>query len=199
MRFLLFCIAGFLLGSCSNKKDIYDTPTFSKNNILQAVVEIPAGTNKKIEYNTRSMLFEIDKKNGVDRIIDFLPYPGNYGFIPSTYSDPDKGGDADALDVLVIAENMPTGTIVEILPIGILKLIDNQELDYKIIAIPLRKELQVMDPKTFNDFNKRYPGAKEMIRMWFSNYDQKDSLYVEGWGNEKEALAEINKSLPNKN
>ena len=140
MRFLLFCIAGFLLGSCSNKKDIYDTPTFSKNNILQAVVEIPAGTNKKIEYNTRSMLFEIDKKNGVDRIIDFLPYPGNYGFIPSTYSDPDKGGDADALDVLVIAENMPTGTIVEILPIGVLKLIDNQELDYKIIAIPLRKE-----------------------------------------------------------
>ena len=51
MRFLLFCIAGFLLGSCSNKKDIYDTPTFSKNNILQAVVEIPAGTNKKIEYD----------------------------------------------------------------------------------------------------------------------------------------------------
>ena len=128
-----------------------------------------------------------------------MPYPGNYGFIPSTYSDPDKGGDADALDVLIIAENMPTGAIVEILPIGILKLIDNKELDYKIIAIPVRKELQVMDPKTFDDFNKRYPKAKEMIRMWFSNYDQKDSLYVKGWGNEKEALAEINKSLYSKN
>ena len=56
-----------------------------------------------------------------------------------------------------------------------------------------------MNPKTFDDFNKRYPKAKEMIRMWFSNYDQKDSLYVEGWGNEKEAFAEINKSLYNKN
>ena len=199
MRILSFCIAGFLLVSCSKKKDIYDTSTFSDNNILQGVVEIPAGTNKKIECNTRSMQFEIDKKNGVDRIIDFLPYPGNYGFIPSTYSDPDKGGDGDALDVLIIAENIPTGAVVEILPIGVLKLIDNKELDYKIIAIPVRKELQVMNPKTFDDFNKRYPKAKEMIRMWFSNYDQKDSLYVEGWGNEKEAFAEINKSLYNKN
>ena len=62
MRFLLFCIAGFLLGSCSNKKDIYDTPTFSKNNILQAVVEIPAGTNKKIEYDKNLNDFFIDKK-----------------------------------------------------------------------------------------------------------------------------------------
>jgi inorganic pyrophosphatase len=199
MRILSFCIAGFLLVSCSKKKDIYRSPTFSENNILQGVVEIPAGTNKKIEYNTHSLQFEIDKKNGVDRIIDFLPYPGNYGFIPSTYSDPDKGGDGDALDVLIIAENIPTGTIVEILPIGVLKLIDNKELDYKIIAIPLRKELQVMAPRTFDDFNKRYPKAKEIISMWFSNYDQKDSLYVEGWGNEKEALAEINKSLHKKN
>ena len=64
MRFILFFIAGFLLGSCSNKKDIYTTPTFSKNNNLQAVVEIPAGTNKKIEYNILSMQFEIDKKKG---------------------------------------------------------------------------------------------------------------------------------------
>ena len=199
MRFLLFFITGFLLGSCSNKKDIYTTPTFSKNNNLQAVVEIPAGTNKKIEYNTHSMQFEIDKKNGVDRVIDFLPYPGNYGFIPSTYSDPDKGGDADALDVLIIAENIPTGTIVEILPIGILKLLDNQELDYKIIAIPLKKELQVMAPKTFDEFKKQYPEALDILKMWFSNYDQKDSLYVAGWGNEKEALVEINKSLLLKN
>ena len=199
MRFLLIFIAGFLLGSCSNKKDIYTTPTFSKNNNLQAVVEIPAGTNKKIEYNTHSMQFEIDKKKGVDRVIDFLPYPGNYGFIPSTYSDPDKGGDADALDVLIIAENLPTGTIVEILPIGVLKLLDNQELDYKIIAIPLKKELQVMAPKTFDDFKKQYPKALDILNMWFSNYDQKDTLYVAGWGNEKEALAEINKSLLLKN
>ena len=56
MRFILFFIAGFLLGSCSNKKDIYTTPTFSKNNNLQAVVEIPAGTNKKIEYTSTTPL-----------------------------------------------------------------------------------------------------------------------------------------------
>ena len=62
MRILSFCIAGFLLVSCSKKKDIYDTSTFSDNNILQGVVEIPAGTNKKIEYNTRSMQFEIAPK-----------------------------------------------------------------------------------------------------------------------------------------
>ena len=43
--------------------------------------------------------FIIDKKNGEERIVQFLPYVGNYGYIPSTFSDPEEGGDGDALDV----------------------------------------------------------------------------------------------------
>ncbi|MDA9133798.1 inorganic diphosphatase, partial [Gammaproteobacteria bacterium] len=61
--------------------------TFSKNGFLQMVVEIPAGTNKKIEYDKNINEFFIDKIDGVDRVINFLPYPGNYGFIPSTKMD----------------------------------------------------------------------------------------------------------------
>ena len=49
----------------------------------------------------------------MDRIVNFLPYPANYGFIPSTFMDKKKGGDGDALDILLISEHMVTGTVVD--------------------------------------------------------------------------------------
>ena len=79
------------------------------------VVEIPAGTNHKIEYDPSTDSFENDKKDGKDRVISFLPYPGNYGFIPSTLMNKDRGGDGDALDILVIGESEPTGTVLSCL------------------------------------------------------------------------------------
>ena len=100
---------------------------------FNAVIEIPAGTNKKIEFNNSTQAFEVDKNNGKDRVIQFLPYIGNYGYIPSTYSNPNQGGDGDALDVLVISESVKTGSIIEIIPIAVLKLLDEGEIDYKIL------------------------------------------------------------------
>ncbi len=170
-------------------------PAFSENGVLQCVIEIPSGTNKKVEYNKTSYTFEIDKKNGQERIINFLPYPGNYGFIPSTLSTIDEGGDGDALDILVIAEALPTGTILEIIPIGMLKLLDNGEYDYKIIGIPIKKELQIIQATTYVNFIEKYPKAKEIIDDWFLHYDTSDVLSSEGWANEKETLQEIQKSL----
>ena len=105
--------------SCNSNIDYYNIPLYSENNRLQAVVEIPAGTNKKIEVNTETSAFEIDQKNGKDRVIDFLPYPGNYGFIPSTYSDPNTGGDGDALDVLIISEFLIISFIIPNLPLAL--------------------------------------------------------------------------------
>ena len=94
-------------------KDFQYLPTYTEQGI-NVVVEIPAGTNHKIEYDKENKEFVVDQKNGKDRIIDFLPYPGNYGFIPSTYMDPAIGGDGDALDVLVIGESVPTGTVIPV-------------------------------------------------------------------------------------
>ena len=182
---LLFC----------ESKDFYKTPTFSLNNNLNAVIEIPAGTNKKIEYNFEKEVFEVDKKNGKERVIDFLPYLGNYGYVPSTYSDPLKGGDGDALDILVLSESVSTGTIIEVIPIAMLKLIDEDELDYKIIAIPVEIENRIININSFTDLKRNYREVMQIIELWFLNYNKEDKAEIKGWADKQEALKEINNNL----
>lgn len=188
-RFLLM----IMVVSCSNTKqvDYYSLPIKSSTNNINAVIEIPVGTNKKYEYNKSTKTFEIDKKDGKERVVDFLSYVGNYGYIPSTYSDPKVGGDGDALDVLVISESVPTGTILDIKPIGVLKLIDAGEFDYKIIAVPVKPSKQIIKAQNFKELSENYPIAKKIIEMWFLNYNPSDEAKIDGWGNEDEALSEI--------
>ena len=191
---LIICLLIISAFSCNKKVDYYHLPLFSADKNINAVIEIPAGTNKKFEFNNESKSFDIDKKNGHDRIINFLPYIGNYGFIPSTFSDPKKGGDGDALDILVLSESVETGTVLEIIPIAMLKLIDNGEIDYKIIAIPADESKQILKATSFVEFSKNYPIIKEIIELWFLNYNKDDIAKVEGWEDEKRAILEINKT-----
>ena len=192
MKWLFLILALVIINGCAPSMDYYSLPTFNKNH-LQAVIEIPAGTNLKIEYNHTTKKFAPDQINGEDRKISFLSYPGNYGFIPSTYSNPELGGDGDALDILVLGESVTTGTILEVIPIGMLKLIDEDESDYKIIAIPAETSQRTIDVLSYKQFSEKYKAAQEILEKWFTNYDPQDKIVIEGWGNEKEALNEINK------
>ncbi|WP_299674554.1 inorganic diphosphatase [uncultured Dokdonia sp.] len=199
-RTLYILLIAFLHTNCTPKDNIYTTPTFSKNGTINCVIEIPGGTNKKIEFNPKTHLFEIDQRDGKDRIISFLPYPANYGFIPSTHSDPAKGGDGDALDILLLSEAVPTGSIVEVIPIAMLKLLDNGEFDYKIICIPSDPKKRIIDASTYTIFSEKYIHAKNSIESWFLHYDTGgDKLISKGWGDEEEALKEITKSVVLKN
>ena len=92
-----------------------------------AVIEIPAGSKKK---------YELDKQTGLLRLDRILytstHYPANYGFIPRTYA-----GDGDPLDVLVLcSETLDPMVEVDCYPIGVIRMIDDDEIDDKIIAIP---------------------------------------------------------------
>ncbi|TMM58940.1 inorganic diphosphatase [Maribacter algarum] len=185
----------FLVCSCNQKRDYYETPSFSAKGAVNAVIEIPAGTNSKYEYDHDSKEFIIDQENGKDRVIDFLSYPGNYGFIPSTISDKKTGGDGDALDILVLSESHETGTIVEVLPIAMLKLVDKGEQDYKIIAVPMEKEKRIVKASTYAELQKNYPMVIEIIELWFLNYNKNDVAVVEGWGDGKEAIKEIRQAV----
>ena len=89
--FLLFVLT--LFQNCSPAMKIFKTPTFSEEKNVNCIIEIPAGTSKKIEFNKTSKKFAVDLRDGKERIIEYLPYPGNYGFIASTYSNPEEGGE----------------------------------------------------------------------------------------------------------
>jgi inorganic pyrophosphatase len=137
---------------------------------INAVIEIPAGTNHKAEYDYESGEFVVETRNGKKRVVDFLPYVGNYGFVPSTYMDPALGGDGDAIDILVISETVPSGTVMEVIPIAALELMDNNEIDTKLIAVPVDTSLRVMHATDFMTFTIKYNAAQQIIENWFLNY-----------------------------
>lgn len=192
-QFVVF-VSIILITRCKEKIDYYHIDTFSNSNKLHAVIEIPSGTNSKIEYNPSSGLFEIDKEKGKDRIIKYLAYPANYGFIPGTLSNKKEGGDGDALDIMVLSASMSTGTLVEVTPIAVLKLIDNGEEDYKIIAVPSNIKQRTIHATSLNQINTEYKEALRILEMWFLNYNPRDPAQSLGWGDENEALQIITKS-----
>jgi inorganic pyrophosphatase len=186
-----------LLSGCLTKPisiDYGDLATYSADGHLQMIVEIPAGTNKKIEYDYETNTFPPDVKNGVARVIDFLPYPANYGFIPSTLMDQTRGGDGDALDILLISEHTPSGTVIEVEPIGVIVLSDNGENDTKIIAIPAEESLRVFDVNSYGQLSENYAPIKEIIKLWFLNYKGEEPMKFERWGDQNSARAIIQKS-----
>ena len=79
---LLLLLPLLLLTGCQT--DYASLPTYTPRKQLQAVIEVPAGSATTIRYNRETKAFEPDKQAGQVRIVDFLPYPANYGFIPST-------------------------------------------------------------------------------------------------------------------
>lgn len=173
-------------------KGYADIPAFAPQGI-NVVVEIPAGTNRKIEYDKATRQFRPDQRGGKDRVIDFLPYPGNYGFIPSTHAPESQGGDGDPLDVLLLSVALPTGTVVAARPIGALQLLDEGQMDTKIIAVPADSSLQTMQPADFADFSIQYDGAKHILETWFLYYDGLGTNTYEGWADEAKAMELVRK------
>lgn len=176
-----------LLLSCSSKSIDYSSLTsFDQDNNLRAVIEIPVGTNDKIEYNPERNTFEIDSLEGNPRVIDFLPYPVNYGFIPSGTIN-----NTDPLDVLVLGKPLRTGQVVAVKPLGILKMTDDGEVDDKILSIPVNSNLQTIKIIDFQDLSENYPKIRDMIADWFLHYDKNADIQILGWSDEDKALEKI--------
>ncbi len=188
----LFLFFSLILAACrtEGRVKVEQTPARTQNG-YHVIIEIPAGTNLKIEYNKADRKFEPDQVNGQDRIIEFLPYPGNYGFIPSTLMDEARGGDGDPLDVLVIASSVPTGSLMEVELLGALKLRDQGELDTKLIALPLEKEDRIIQPDDFQDFLIRYDEVRRIIEQWFTAYKGRGQVEMLGWEDEQFAKQEV--------
>src|ERR1700740_1976104 len=98
---------------------------------VNVIIEVPVG-GEPIKY-------EMDKAAGtlvVDRFLHTaMRYPGNYGFIPHTLSE-----DGDPIDVLIAnTRAIVPGAIVNVRPIGVLKMQDDAGGDEKILAVPMPK------------------------------------------------------------
>ena len=121
----------------------------------------------------------------VDRFL-YTPmrYPGNYGFVPHTLSD-----DGDPIDVLV-ANSRPIipGAVINVRPIGVLKMDDEGGGDEKIIAVPMPK--LTMRYAHVNNFDDMPRIAIEQIQHFFEHYkDLEPGKWIKmvGWGDSGEA------------
>ena len=97
------------------------------NGQINVVIEIPAGSNNKIEWNRKKAIFQLDRVEP-----KIFSKPTNYGFIPQTLDE-----DGDELDVLLITdEAIGTGIFLEAKIVGVMKFEDDGEADDKIVAVP---------------------------------------------------------------
>ena len=122
-----------------------------------AVIEISKGGKNKYEMDKETGLLKLDRV-----LFTSTHYPANYGFIPRTYAK-----DGDPLDVLVLcSETIMPMTLVECKPIGVLKMIDDNKDDEKIIAVP------VGDPNYsgYNDIKELPKHRFDEIRHFFQVY-----------------------------
>ena len=162
------------------------TPGDVDGGIVNVVVEIPRGSSHKIEWNREKAAFELDR---VEPII--FAKPTNYGFIPQTIDE-----DGDELDALIITDQpLSTGIFLKAKVIGVLKFIDDGEVDDKVIVVPADDRQTGDVINTLDDLNAQ---LKKQIEHHFSHYKdlkKPGSTVVSGWGDVNEAKAIIKSSI----
>ncbi|MBL6453967.1 inorganic diphosphatase [Belnapia sp. T6] len=147
---------------------------------INVVVEVAIG-GEPIKY-------EMDKEAGtlvVDRFL-YTPmrYPGNYGFVPHTLSD-----DGDPIDVL-IANTRPIvpGAVINVRPVGVLKMEDDGGVDEKIIAVPSTKLTRRYEKvANYSDLPQI---TLDQIKHFFEHYKDLEPgkwVKITGWGDAAEA------------
>ncbi len=183
MRFILVFSIFLVLTGCSGKVKYDSLPTFtdSDSSTVYVVVEIPAGESQKFEYNKILHQFEAELIDGKPREIRFLPYPVNYGFIPSTFSDPEMGGDGDPVDVLLLSKRQSTGSFVSALPLGTFRLIDRGEIDDKVLLIPTDESLRLVPCESLSCLESEYPEMLQILEDWFMSYKGPGMMASNGW------------------
>ena len=99
------------------------TPGDYDNGEINVVVEIPTGSNHKIEWDRKNACFMLDRIEPIA-----FGKPCNYGFIPQTLDE-----DGDELDVLLITDQpLTTGIYTKARILGVMKFVDSNEVDDKI-------------------------------------------------------------------
>jgi inorganic pyrophosphatase len=155
---------------------------------VNVIVEVPIG-GEPIKY-------EMDKAAGtlvVDRFLHTpMRYPGNYGFVPHTLSE-----DGDPIDVLV-ANTRPIvpGAVINVRPIGVLKMVDDAGGDEKILAVPTPKLTKRYEHVTnYTDLPRI---TLEQVQHFFEHYkDLEPGKWVKmnGWGDAEEAKQFIREAI----
>ena len=147
------------------------------------VVEIPAGSQNKYEFDHARGRFVLDRV-----LYSSVHYPGDYGFLEGTLAE-----DGDPLDVLVIISE-PTfpGCIVRARLIGALDMTDDKGHDVKILAVA-HDDPRLDQMHSLGDLS---PHRLREIEHFFDIYKELEEreVKVRGWLNAEDAWEVVDQS-----
>jgi inorganic pyrophosphatase len=153
-------------------------------NILLAIIEIPMGSTVKYELDKKSGLIRVDRT-----LFSSVHYPANYGFFPRTYCD-----DNDPLDVLVLGqESVVPLSIIRAKPIGVMKMVDQGQLDDKVIAVHADDQ----EYSHYNSITELPPHRLKQVQRFFEDYKilENKTVTVDGFLGPMEAHEVIKESI----
>mmetsp|Transcript_23629 Transcript_23629/g.73937 ORF Transcript_23629/g.73937 Transcript_23629/m.73937 type:complete len:336 (-) Transcript_23629:389-1396(-) len=161
----------------------HDIPLVAEGELFNFICEIPKCTRKKFEVATKEGATPIkqDTKKGVLREFKKGDIFFNYGCFPRTWENPrlvhpDTGfpGDNDPLDVCEIGlRQIKTGDVRQVKVLGILAMIDDDETDWKVVAIDA-EDRWAAELNDVDDCERLIPGTLDLIREWFRTYKVPD-------------------------
>ena len=157
-----------------------------ENGIINVVVEIPEGSTHKIEWDRKNAVMKLDR---VEPLI--FAKPTNYGFIPQTLDE-----DGDELDALIVTRQpLPTGIYMQARVIGVMKFVDDGEVDDKIIAVPADDRDTGNAYKTLADLPDQLIKQIEFHFNHYKDLKKAGTTKVEKFGDAEEAKEVIAESI----
>jgi inorganic pyrophosphatase len=154
---------------------------------INAVIEIPKGSNIKYEIDAESGAVFVDRK-----LFTAMFYPCNYGFIPQS-----REGDGDPVDVLVLGNDavMPM-SVIRANPVGVLLTEDEEGQDSKVIAVPIAK----LDPSfsSITNIDNIPEHICNQIKHFFEHYKELEKgkyVRVKGWEDKEIAKERISEAI----
>jgi inorganic pyrophosphatase len=148
--------------------------------IVEVVVEIPAGSRNKYEWDETAAVIRLDRV-----LSSAVFYNFDYGFVDGTRAD-----DGDHTDAMVlIAEPTFPGCRIWARPVGGLAMRDEHGEDFKVLCVAISdaqwgnvKQLDQVPPLRLRE-----------IEHFFATYKLLEDKFVEvdGWADLDRALAEL--------
>ena len=165
-------------------KRTWEVTKLSNTFTVDALIEIPKGSQNKYEFDKEAGVFRLDRV-----LYSPFHYPTEYGYIENTLAE-----DGDPLDVLVLT-TIPTfpGCVIETRVIGVLIMADDKGQDEKLLGVPT-KDPRFKEVQSLADVA---PHILKEIAHFFQVYKDLENKVtkIEGWKGLEEAARILEESI----
>lgn len=167
---------------------IHAVPAYAnaEDGVVNMIVEINKGTLTKYEVINETGMLKVDRVG-----YSSLVYPFTYGEIPGTWDE-----DNDPLDIELpyLTEPLVPGCIIEVRVIGIMKFVDSDEIDDKVIGVP-NDDKRFDHIKDIKDLPEYFMTETKYYWEKYKELKKPGTGVVKGFFGKDEALLTINECI----